>query len=202
MALRISSVLLNAGRDDDRISGLMPTAALLAAGGVIGGQVITQDQTVPGGQTFKLFDGGSVVGATNPFPWGLVIEPTHGYTGGGASGDQAAGRGFDTLDYARGGLYTAFHRPGNLLDAYDDQRDKSQVTVNAGAQNNSAPFVQNRTWNVGDAVFATAAALGKQALLDNVNAAGAGGARIGWVRAVAGSGADLILTIELDLSIA
>jgi hypothetical protein len=92
-----------------------------------------------------------------------------------------------------------------LVDVYDDKRNTQAVTVNAGQQNTSAPFIQNRTWLVGNEVFAADAALdstlGRNGLLDNVNAAGAGGARIGIVRAVSGSGSDLILTIELNIAI-
>lgn len=208
MAVRISSILLNAGRDDDRISGLLPVITNGAPQDIYGGMVITQDPTATptgAGKTFKSFDGNAVVSATNPFPWGLVIESTFGSNRGGASGDTAAGRGFDTVDYARGGSFSAFHRPGNLVDVYDDQRNRTQVTVNGGLQNQSAPFIQNRAWAIGDVVFASAAAvdttLGRVGLLDNVNAAGAGGARIGLIRAVNGSGQDLILTVELDISI-
>jgi hypothetical protein len=209
MAVKISSVLLNAGRDDDRISGLvLSTLTPSASQQLFGGQVITQDEAaVPtgAGKTIVPFDGAADVSASNPFPLGLVIESTYPFPGGGVSGDNAAGVGHDTIDYARGGAYSAFHRPGNLVDVYDDKRNTQAVTVNAGQQNTSAPFIQNRTWLVGNEVFAADAALdstlGRNGLLDNVNAAGAGGARIGIVRAVSGSGSDLILTIELNIAI-
>lgn len=209
MAVKISSVLLNAGRDDDRISGLILSVATPSASQqLFGGQVITQDQAATptgAGKTIKNFDGSADVSATNPFPLGLVIESTYPFPGGGVSGDTAAGVGHDTIDYARGGAYTAFHRPGNLVDVYDDKRNTQQVTNNGGQQNTSAPFVQNRTWAVGDTVFAADSALdttlSRNGLLDNVNAAGSGGARIGIVRAVSGSGSDLILTVELNISI-
>ncbi len=198
MAIKISSILLNAGRDDDRVSGLLRNDPSLV---VVGGMVITQDPSAgPSGEgkTFKLFDGSAAVSGDNPLPWGLVIEATHGYPGGGASGDTAAGRGFDNLfPVARGGVYSAFHRPGNIVDVLDDQTDTTQVTVNAGQQNASAPFVVNDSWAVGIPVFADA-----NGLLTITNAAGAGGAQIGTVRAVNGSGADLILAIELGIAIA
>lgn len=208
MSVRISSILLNAGRDDDRISGLVPVITAGIPQEVWGGMVITQvaSATPTGaGKTFTTFDGNAVVAAANPFPLGLVIESTFPSNRGGASGDTAAGLGFDTVDYARGLAFSAFHRPGNLVDVYDGKQNRTQVTNNGGQQNQSAPFVQNRAWAIGDAVFSADAALdttlARNGLLDNVDAAGAGGARIGWVRAVSGSGEDLILTIELQLEI-
>ena len=197
MAVRISSILMGAGRDDDRLSGF---ALPLTGTALMGGQVVTSDETVSDGKTLKLFNGGAVVSGTNALPLGLVIESTNPYPGGGASGDQAAGVGFDSLDYARGGMYSVFHRPGNLVDLYDDGRDTTQVTLNAGFQNNSCPFVANRTWIVGGGLWATAlVALGKMGIIDNADAIGAGSARIGTLRAISGTGGETILTIELNI---
>jgi hypothetical protein len=201
MAVRISSFLLSAGKDDDRISGFAPNATTLGQP-LYGGMVVTQDQTDSTGKTFKLFDGNAVIGATNPFPLGLLIEPAKASAVGAASGSGAAGVGFDSYNYARGGFYSVFHRPGNILDVYDDQSNKTQVSINGANQNTSAPFVVNRTWAVGNVVYSSSAAtVGQVGLLDNSNTAGTGGARIGIVRAMFGSGIDLILTIELDIAV-
>jgi hypothetical protein len=190
MAVRISSYLLGNGQSDDRTTGF--TAASTFNG--ISGTVMTQDPTDTTGMTIKKFDGSAVISSTNPLPLGLLIEPTRGSTNAAANGDTAAGQNFDTVDYARGGNYSLFHRPGNFVDVYDDFRDTTQATINGASQNASCPFVANRTWAVGDSVYAEA-----NALLDNVNAQAVGGARIGTVRAVSGSGAELILCIELGI---
>ncbi len=131
-----------------------------------------------------------------------MIEPTTGYPNIAANGDTGAGLGFDTQDYAKGGLYSVFHRLGNMVDVYDDLRDRTQVTINAAAQNKSCPFIANRNYAVGDGIFAADPSLGQGGLLDNVNAAGAGGAQFGIVRSVTDAGlGSPVLTIELQISI-
>lgn len=195
MAIKLSSVIVHGGVQDARVSGLVfatpdPTA--------VGGIVITQDVSAPvANNKIKRFDGTAVVSATNSKPWGLLIEPVQPYAGGGVSGEDQAGLGYDSLDYGRGFVYSAAHTPGNLFDVYDDGRNTAQVTVNGSPQNTSAPFVVAPTiaWALGLPVYADA-----NGLLDTA-AAPAGGARIGWVRGLTGTGADLVISLELDIAL-
>lgn len=199
MALRISSVIQNGGRDDDRLSAFSKDTA---APFFMGGMAVTQKADPSGaGKVITYFDGSAAIGAANLRPLGLVIEATYGYPGIAASGDNAAGLGFDTQDYAKGGLYSVFHRPGNFVDVYDDLRDRTQVTINAAPQNKSCPFVANRAWAVGDGVYAADPALGQAGLLDNV-ASPSGSARFGTVRSVTDAGLGTpVLTIELGIEL-
>ncbi len=211
MAVRISSYVMNAGRDDDRISGLKPdptaVTGIVNSAALVGGMIISPGPIgTPdaGGKIFQFYDGLPLAfgtpGSVNPFPWGLLIEPNAGFPRAGASGDTAAGQGFDSLDYARGGLFSAFHRPGNILDVYDDFRNRAQVTILALAQNQSCPYIQNVTWAAGDIVYSSVAADGQIGLLSNIPTA-AGSVSIGHIRAVNGTGADRILTVELQLQV-
>jgi hypothetical protein len=200
MAIRISSVIQNGGRDDDRLSGFVKDAS---APFFIGGMVVTQKapDATGAGKNMTYFNGAAVISATNPRPLGLVIEPTTGYPNIAANNDQGAGLGFDTQDYAKGGLYSAFHRPGNLVDVFDDLRDRTQVVIAATPQNKSCPFVSARTWAVGDTVYACDPAVGQAGLLDNV-ASPAGSARVGTVRSVTNAGLGTpMLTIELAIDV-
>ena len=197
--IRISSVIQNGGRDDDRLTAFTKDTA---AAFFIGGLAVTQKADPSGaGKVITYFDGSAAIGAANLYPLGLVIESTTGFPGIAANNDQGAGLGFDTQDYAKGGLYSVFHRPGNLVDVYDDLRDRTQVTINAAPQNKSCPFVANRGWAVGDTVYAADPALGQAGLLDNV-ASPAGSASFGIVRSVTNAGlGSPMLTIELDIAI-
>ncbi len=208
MALEISSKYLNMGRADDRISGLLPNAFANSVG-VFGGMVVTQDPSASptgDGHTFKLYDGAQVVSATWPFGLGLVIEPTPGQNTP-ASGDNASGRGFTGSEFAAyGDVYSAIHSPGMFVDVFDDLRSLLQCAVNGANQNKSCPFVNNRNWAIGDVIYASAASLddtlGRGGLLDNANAAGAGGLRVGFLRAVnTGDAGGTVLTIELNMEI-
>jgi len=196
--IRISSIVQNGGRDDDRLSGFTkdPLAAFF-----IGGMAVTQltPDATGAGKTMTYFDSTAVLSATNVRPLGLVIESTTGFPGIAANNDQGAGIGFDTQDYAKGGLYSAFHRPGNLVDAFDDLRDRTQVTINGAPQNKSCPFVANRVWAIGDTVYATATAIGQKGLLDNTGGI-SGSASLGTIRAVTNAGLGTpMLTIELNI---
>jgi len=196
--IRISSVIQNGGRDDDRLSGFSKDTAVAL---FIGGMVVTQKADPTGaGKVITVFDSSIALDATHLRPLGLVIEPTTGYPNIAANGDTGAGVGFDTQDYAKGNIYSVFHRPGNLVDVYDDLRDRTQVTVNAALQNKSCPFVANRTWAVGDAVYGSSlAGVGVAGLLDNTGGV-AGSCRIGTVRSVTDAGlGSPVLTIELDI---
>jgi len=197
--IRISSVVQNGGRDDDRLSAFIkdPLAPFF-----VGGMAVTQLADATGaGKTITYFDGAAAVGVANLRPLGFVIESTYGFPGIAANDDQGAGIGFDTQDYAKGGLYSVFHRPGNLVDVYDDLRDRTQVTINGAAQNKSCPIVANRAWAVGDAVYAADPALGQAGLLDNV-AGPSGSIRFGTVRSVTNAGLGTsMLTIELDIAL-
>jgi len=190
MALR-SATQFGAGRDDDRWS---PGFAIAAGTALFGGECVTQDPTDLTGKTIHVF--GGVIDATHPFPLGLVYENTNAFTPGGASGDQAAGRGFDGLDYARGSLYSTFHRPGNVIDVVNDYRDTTVVAraLNGGGANNqgaSCPFIASDAFAIGDAVYATAAGL-----LTKV-APGAGTVVVlGWVRQASGTVEDQVLSVE------
>jgi hypothetical protein len=209
MAIKTSTILGN-GRDDDRISGFIKVAAGWGGasyfnGGIdaiIGGTVVCSDASDVTGKSLRPFQGAVAISNANPMPFGLVFENTKPYASV-ASGDQAAGRGFDSLDYARGGEYSIFHRPGNFVDLYDDGRDTTQITpdVSSGTpQNFSCPFVAADNFAVGDLVYATGAAtVGKVAgRLTRVNTAAT--VVIGWVRAINGlSGNQQIFTLELNI---
>ncbi len=190
MALR-SSTQIGLGRDDDRWS---PGFVIAAATVLFGGEAVTQDPTDLTGKTLQVF--GGVIDATHPFPLGLVYENTNAFTPGGASGDRAAGRGFDSLDYARGDMYSVFHRPGNLIDVLNDFRDASVVAraKNGGGTNNqgkSCPFIASDVFAIGDLLYATT-----EGLLTRV-APGAGTVVVlGHVRAASGTGEDQVLSVE------
>ncbi len=201
MAIR-SSAQLNAGRDDDRLS---PGFKKQTADILFGGMVVTNLVTDVTGKTLQIFgvagsDG--IITAANPFPLGLVFENTLPFSPP-ASGDEDAGVGFDIQDFAKGGLYSVFHRPGNFVDVFDDQRDTAQPAreKNDGsteAQNASAPFIVTDTYAIGAPVYST-----EEGLLTTTIPAGASGvvvARVGFVRAVSGSGADLKVTLELQIA--
>jgi hypothetical protein len=167
------------------------------------------------GKTLTYFNGAAAIGAANLRPRGLCVESTTGFPGIAAGGapipssglagaplmDPSAGLGFDTQDYAKGGIYSVFHRPGNLVDVYDDNRDRTQVVINGVNQNKSCPFVKSRAWAVGDGVYAADPALGQAGLLDNVPSP-AGSARFGTVRSVTDAGlGSPVLTIELGIEV-
>jgi hypothetical protein len=196
MSLKLGSTLLGVGRDDDRLS---PGFTLGSGVVVFGGLVMSQLTTDVSGKTLAVFNG--VIDATHPLPLGLVIENTNPFPRS-ASGDADAGVGFDSLDYARGGLYSVFHRPGNFADISDDGRDRTVVarTANAGPavnQQASAPFIITDPWAIGVEVYST-----PQGLLTTVVPAGAPGtivAVVGYIRAVFGTGSTLKLALELQL---
>ncbi len=192
MAIR-SATQLGVGRDDDRWS---PGFAKQAADVMFGGLVVSQLTTDASGKTLAIFNG--VVDSTHPVPLGLVYENTFPFRGI-ASGDNAAGNGFDSIDYARGNEYSVFHRPGNLVDVFDDGRDTAQIarTLNGGGtslQNTSAPMIVADSWVVGSRIWSTAAGL----LTVTAPTAGTA-AQIGYSRAVSGSGADLLISVELAI---
>ena len=196
MAIK-TSTLMGTGRDDDRWS---PGFVIPAGVVLYGGMVVTQDLAavlpqIPA-KTLKPFNG---VAGTDPLPVGLVYENTTAFLPGGASGDQAAGKGFDSLDYARGGMYSAFHRPGNIVDVFDDGRDTTSVSRarNAGGaqfQGKSAPFIITDSFTVGVPVFCTTEGL---LTVDNTGAT----TKIGIVRAVEGSGATTRFSLELQIAL-
>ncbi len=192
MAIR-STTQLGVGRDDDRWSpGFKKSAADVMFGGLVMSQ-LTTDAT---GKTLAIFNG--VIDATHPTPLGLVYENTNPFRNN-ASGDSAAGVGFDQIDYARGDEYSVFHRPGNLVDVFDDGRDTTQVARNlngggTNTQNASAPFVVNDTYNIGSRLWSTS-----EGLLTSVAPAAGTAAQVGYVRAKSGSGADLVLSVELAI---
>lgn len=190
MALR-SATQIGLGRDDDRWSPGFIIASSLT---LFGGEVVTQDTTDLTGKTLIAF--GGVVDATHPFPLGLVYENTNAYTPGGASGDHAAGRGFDSLDYARGNMYSVFHRPGNIIDVLNDYRDTSVVAApkNGGGTNNqskSCPFIASDNFAIGDTLYATSAGL-----LTNTTPAAGTVVKLGHVRAASGTGEDQVISVE------
>lgn len=195
MAIR-SATQLGVGRDDDRWS---PGFTKQAADVMFGGLVVSQLNTDATGKTLALFNGNAALGTTNVMPLGLVYEPTNPFQAV-ASGDNAAGGNFDSLDYARGNEYSVFHRPGNLVDVYDDGRDTTQVARsknNGGGtntQNTSAPFIVSDAFVIGSKLYATAVGL-----LTVTTLASGATAQIGYVRAVSGSGADLVLSVELAI---
>jgi hypothetical protein len=150
---------LGVGRDDSRWSPgfVIPSGTVL-----YGGEVVTQLTTDLTGKTLQVFSG--AITSTMPFPIGLVWENTTAFGPGGASGDSAAGVGFDSLDYARGNEYSVFHDPGNVIDVLDDQRNTTQVvqTLNGGGtvtQNASAPFITTDSFAIGNVLYATVAGL-------------------------------------------
>lgn len=190
MALQ-TNTQLGVGRDDDRWSPgfVIPNGVLL-----YGGEVVTQLTTDLTGKTLQVFQG--AISPTMPFPLGLVYENTTAFGPGGASGDSAAGVGFDSLDYARGAEYSVFHRPGNLIDVLDDQRNTYQVvrTKNGGGtvtQNASAPFITTDVFVMGANLYATV-----DGLL-TITAPGAGTVVVvGVVRAVSGTGDAQVISVE------
>ena len=190
MALR-SATQIGLGRDDDRWS---PGFAIPAGTVLYGGEVVTQDTTDLTGKTLIVF--GGVIDATHPFPLGLVYENTNAFTPGGASGDQAAGRGFDSLDYARGSMYSVFHRPGNIIDVLNDYRNTvvAPRTKNGGGANNqgsSCPFIASDGFGIGDLLYATA-----EGLLTKMAPASGTIVVVGHVRAASGTGEDQVLSVE------
>jgi hypothetical protein len=190
MAIKNTSVIQGA-KDDDRLSGFLPPAGDPT---LVGGIVVAIDSTALPTLTLKRFVGTAALSAGNQRPLGMLFEAAQGYSGGGASGDNAAGRGFDTVDKARGGIFSVAHRPGNLFDVYDDQRNDLQVTVDGDPQNASCPFVNNENFVPG------ALTANVSGLLSQV-APPVGGCYIGWLHAVTGGSAmDRVLTVELAIS--
>jgi hypothetical protein len=158
MAIK-SNTLFGNGRDDDRISGFKKVDLSVTTeynngfDELIGGMVVCSDGSVDAsGKTIHLFNGQTALSAVNGLPLGLVYENTKPYPAT-TSGDNAAGVGHDSLDYARGGIYSAFHRPGNFVDVFDDFRNTAQI--GSPAQNFSCPFVATDTFAVGSSVYAT-----------------------------------------------
>lgn len=197
MAIR-SAIQFGAGRDDDRLSPGFKKAAT-GVGNLFGGQVVTSDTTDASGKTIKLFNGQGAVSTTNPKPLGLVFESSVLFpVTNTANPDGQAGYGYDNINYARGGVYSVFHRPGNIVEVFDDGRATNLVNrvTNAGPTNSqpeSAPFITSDSYVVGSPVYATGEAL---LTSDSTGAT----AEIGVVRAVSGSGAAAILTIELGIT--
>lgn len=194
MAIR-SSTLLGVGKDDDRWS---PGFQKASTATLYGGMVVTQDNSDTSGKTIKPFAGQTAIGAANPFPLGLVFESSVLFPVTNTTNpDGQAGYGYDNLNYARGGLYSVFHRPGNLVDVYDDGRNKTDVdrTLMSGAtqaQGASCPFITSASWAIGDTVYCTPEGLLTR---DNDRAS----VIIGTVRAVSGSDENAVLAIELGL---
>ncbi len=196
-----SSKLLGVGRDDDRWSAPFKKGV---ATPLFGGMVVTQVPTDLTGKTIQpsgVSGNQGIINSDSPFPLGLVFESTNQRLQAFANGDTAAGN-FDSSAYAKGGDYSVFHRPGNLVDVTDDQRDPSQVArvLNAGAgtstQNASAPFIVADNWTIGAPVYFT-----EEGLLTVVapNTGASSYVRVGFVRATAGSGIDLIVALELNM---
>ncbi len=193
--LKISSMIMNNGTFDSRLSGLRRADETLS---FWAGMAITPDASsgpAGEGKKFKAFDGTSPVSKTNPFPWGLVIESTRSSTPAFVNDFNQMGSGHDTLNYAWGGDYSAFHTPGNTADVSDNFEDPTPVTVNAGQQGVSCPFVLNDDWagNVDAPIFADA-----NGLL-TLTPAPDQGVQLGILRAVNGSGAGIILAVELQI---
>lgn len=202
MAIRISSVIQNGGRDDDRLSGFLKPANIAL---LLGGMPVTQAVDASGaGKLLAPFDGTAAISGANIFPLGLAIEPTSGFPNIAANGDTGAGLGFDTQDYAKGGVYSVFHRPGNLVDVYDDERNRNQVNLAAiggGSQNASCPFLANLNYAVGETVYATAiSAVTNCSYLANTGST-PGSASFGVIRSVTNAGlSSPVLTIELHIA--
>ncbi len=204
MAIRNSTTLFKQGRDDDRLTGFKKKT-LSAVGeynsGVdelIGGMVVCSDGSVdPTGLTIHLFNGQSAYSSANGGPLGLVYENTRPFPQ--TSGDESQGRGGDTLDYARGNIYSIFHRPGNFVDIWDDGRNTAQIG-NASKQNFSCPFVATESFVAGTKVFATDSGsdYGMGRLTTTATSATA---LIGIVRASldGATGADQQFTLELTV---
>jgi hypothetical protein len=195
MALR-SATQIGLGRDDDRWS---PGFIIAADTVLYGGEVVTQDPTDASGKTIKVFGGVIVPGVLTtsfPFPIGLVYENTNAFTPGGASGDRAAGRGFDSLDYARGSNYSVFHRPGNVIDVFNDYRNTVLVNraKNGGgtsSQSTSCPFIASDNFAIGDLLYATV-----DGLLTNTSPGAGTVVILGHVRAASGTGEDQVISVE------
>jgi hypothetical protein len=194
-----TSVQLGVGRDDDRWSPGFTKASTVTA--FYGGICVTQLTTDSTGMTLipsGVVGSQGIISAASPFPLGLVFEATFPPSNTFANGDNAAGN-YDSSAYAKGGVYTVFHRPGNAIDVLDDQRNTAQVTINKNgggtvAQNTSAPFVVSDAWAVGLPVYFT------EIGLLTITVPGSGTyVRVGFVRAVSGTGADLLVTIELNM---
>jgi hypothetical protein len=198
MAIRSSSQL-GVGRDDSRWS---PGFSIAAGVTLYGGLVVTNDVATDSTKTGKILKAfGNVNGipnTSNPIPIGLVYENTLPFSPP-ASSDTSAGYGFDIRDFARGGLYSVFHNPGNLVDVFDDFCNTAAVTRNnldgtAGpSQGTSATFLTNLTYALGDKLYAT-----NEGLLSN-QTPGALAVSVGIVRAVSGTGANMILSVELHI---
>ena len=198
MAIK-SSTLLGVGRDDDRWS---PGFTKLAGVKFFGGMVVTQDPAVLDPKEIKPFAG--VINGTNSFPLGLVFENSEAFPPNSDNADGFAGAGHDTLDYARGGKYSVFHRPGNLVDVSDDGRDTTQIALTANngesvaPQNTSAPFNVNVTYALNDILYATA-----EDRLVNVAPAAGTVVEIGRVRAINGLAGDAqVFALELQIRVA
>ncbi len=198
--LELGSSLLGVGRDDDRVSPgfKQPSGTELFAG-----MVVTQDNSGGNedGRQLQLCDGIVDPSSNLSFPLGLVIENTNPFKRP-ASDDSSAGVGHDIQDFAKGGLVSVWHRPGNFADVSDDFRNDTAFlrALNGGgtsSQNTSAPFIVADPWAVGTKVYCTS-----EGLLTTVIPPGASGvivARIGYVRAVQGTGADIKFALELSL---
>ncbi len=194
-----SSSLLGVGRDDDRWS---PGFSKVSTDTFFGGMVVTQLASDATGKTLQhggIAGSEGIINADSPFPLGLVFEATNPPLNTFANGDTAAGN-FDSSAYAKGGAYSVFHRPGNLVDVLDDQRNTNQVArVKNGSgtntQNTSAPFIVSDAWAVGLPVYYTEEGL---LTITAPDTASSNYVRIGFVRAVSGSGIDLIIALELN----
>lgn len=197
MAIKRSSVLQQSGMPDFPLTNFTKLASISY---LTGGQPMTQSADATGvGQQIQFYDGGNVSSDSNPFPLGLLIEPSIASSVNGASGASAAGSGFDNWNWARGGLYSVAHTPNNFYDIYDNELNLSQVTVNGAQQNASCPFVANLTYTIGDILYATTSAVGL-GYLSNV-ATASGTASFGIVRAVTSAGlSSPVITIELRIA--
>lgn len=212
MAIK-NSTQLGVGMPDDRISGF--TKSTNGPTAFYGANPLVQDTTDTSGKSLILSNG--LVDSTHPLPLGLVSENTNGYQTVAAQGDTAAGGSrFDTIQYARGGNYSLYHRPGNFVDIFDDNSNTTPITPVAntgtggvaastpGPQNTSCPFLASDTFAAGQRVFILTNATG-QGLLTNTPPANFPSAtrnivQVGWVRAVTGSGATQKITVELMFS--
>ena len=208
MALR-NSTQLGVGSIDDRWSaGFLKSAASgLTAGFAttpwFGGLVMAQDALVTGGDTSgrTLMVSTGATTSTQPIPVGLLVENQYGFSTVAAQGDHAAGGTFDTIFYARGGVFSVMHRPGNVFDIFDDNSNTTQVTQtkNGGGtvtQNQSAPFITTDTFAVGSVVYCSG-----DGLLTVTTPGATAGTNIvvGVVRAVTGTGITQRITLELGI---
>src|SRR5665213_3231458 len=147
----------------------------------------------------KLSTRGNVCSDSNPFPLGLLIEPSSASSLNGFSGDTSGGAGGDNWNWARGGKFSIAKTPHNFYDIYDNELNPTQVTVNGALQNASCPFVANLTYTVGDLLYATTSAVGT-GYLSNV-ATASGTASFGIVRSVTSAGlSSPVLTVELNVT--